>query len=1390
MTSIAIVGLAGLFPEALTVAQFWDNIVRKRSCITEVPASRWRLEDYYDSDRGAPDKTYSRWGGFIPNVEFDPLEFGIPPNVLEVTDVAQLLSLLVAKQALEDAGYGDVSAKPFDRERTGVVLGVGGGQKLITPLTSRLQGPVWEEAMRSSGLSEGDAHAIAEKIKLAYVPWEENSFPGMLGNVIAGRIANRLDLGGINCVVDAACAGSLAALRVALAELEQGQADMLITGGVDTDNSIFMYMCFSKTPAFTPGDRIRPFDANSDGMMIGEATVMFVLKRLADAERDGDRIYAVIRGLGSSSDGRFSSIYAPRSEGQARALNRAYANAGVPLNTVSLIEAHGTGTVAGDLVEVTTLRKAFGEAQARPNQVALGSVKSQIGHTKSAAGASGLMKATLALHHRVLPPTINVEQPHPAGNFGHSELYLNTETRPWARLDPDTPRRAGVSSFGFGGSNFHVVLEEYGAEAEAAYRLNTAPSPVVLSAASPAELGERCRLAAQQLRSDGGTFTLLVRETISTAISGDRPRIGFIAETAEEAAGLLERAAEQLRRQPEASSWEHPEGIFYRRAAFPVEGALVALFPGQGSQYVNMGRELAANFPEVRQLLGKADALFLADGAPSLSGVVFPIPAFAEDERRQQEDALRQTEFAQPAIGVLSEAMFTLLRTAGFRPSFAAGHSFGELTALWAADVLSDEDFLTLARARGKAMTPLDEHAFDAGAMLSVVAGASDLEPLLADMDGVVLANVNSPRQTVLAGPTPAIVTAEATLTARGFKTTRLPVAAAFHSPLVAHGRAAFEVALREVAFDKPAIPVYANSTGQHYPEDVAEALSDQIVAPVRFEEDVESIYAAGGRVFVEIGPRGILTNLVHDVLGDREHVALALNPRREGDSDRQLRLAMVHLAVLGVPLNLADPHAREMPRSTAKRSPATVLLNGANYVSEKTRQAYVNALNDGHQIEATPAPSAPVVSAPASSVALTSEPATSAQAVSAASEELIELHSEQAASAALHQQFLADQAEQTRVFLGLLAKQQDLLLQPSVTPAALESVSASLGLFQSVQAETVRAHQRYLELAADQFGAGRAVAGARPPRAATGFPLSTMPPPRSVAPTPRLDQPLSLPPASDAPGPSSTQRRLSTPAVAAPASPAFGAVERAVPEAQTPTPTMQQAMPAAQTPAPASVPAAPALADASAPSIERVTEELLQVVSAKTGYPADTLELDMQIEADLGIDSIKRVEILGEMRERFPNAPALKPAELAELRTLGQIIEYLSQQSEGEHAPHIPILVEANAGYEAAAVKDALLEVVSAKTGYPPDTLELDMDIEADLGIDSIKRVEILAAMREQFPNAPALKPAELAELRILQHVLDYVARAAEAPIEAEAATPQEKSSVKVLGIRLKPLP
>src|SRR5512136_604043 len=627
---IAIIGVAGIFAGAHNAQQYWDNILNKIDSLTEVPPSRWKIEDYYDPDPSAPDKTYCKRGGFIPDIDFNPMEFGLPPNILEVTDVSQLLALVVARDALADAGYGP--ERQFDRERTGVILGVAGAQKLVSSLASRLQYPIWRKVLLSSGLSETDADAIVEKIKLAYVPWEENSFPGLLDNVIAGRIANRFDLGGLNAVVDAACASSLAAVQMAADQLSQGRCDMMISGGVDTDNSIMSYICFSKTPAFSKSQASRPFDASADGMMVGEGIGMVMLKRLEDAERDGDRIYAVLRGIGASSDGRFKSIYAPRPEGQSRALRRAYEAAGFEPASVGLIEAHGTGTPAGDAAEIAGLRAVFNHTNQSKQHIALGSVKSQIGHTKGAAGAAGLIKTALALHHQVLPPTLNVERPNPKLEIENTPFYVNTEARPWVRAEGAPPRRAGVSAFGFGGTNFHVVLEEYRSEHDTAYRLHGVTQSVLLHEPTPSKLLQTCEstLAALTGGQAESAYADLTRASRSVSIPATSARLGFAAESREEAVQLLQTAIGVLKKQPQAATWEHPRGIFYRQAGLAAKGNIVALFPGQGSQYLNMGREIAVNFPPLREVYAQMDARFIRDGLKSLSEVVFPAPAFDE----------------------------------------------------------------------------------------------------------------------------------------------------------------------------------------------------------------------------------------------------------------------------------------------------------------------------------------------------------------------------------------------------------------------------------------------------------------------------------------------------------------------------------------------------------------------------------------------------------------------------------------------------------------------------------------------------------------------------------------------------------------------------------------
>ena len=394
---VAIIGMSCLLPKAQDLETFWQNILDKVDAVTEVPLKRWDWRQYFSEDMKAPDKVYSRWGGFLDEVVFDPLRYGMPPSNIPATEPLQLLTLEAVRHAIEDAGYGD---RPFPRERTSVILGVGGGSAdLGLQYAFRAALPMFSETVQTSAMA-----SLPE--------WTENSFPGILLSVVAGRVANRFDLGGVNYTVDGACASSLAAVYQSVRELETGTSDLVITGGADTLQSPFAYLCFSKTNALSPRGRCRTFDESADGIAISEGLVILVLKRLSEAERDEDRIYAVIKGIAGSSDGKDKGLTAPRRQGQVLALERAYAQAGISPSEVALVEAHGTGTVVGDRVEIEALTEVYRQAGSSPRSCAVGSVKSNIGHTKSTAGAAGLAKAALALHHKLLPPTIGVSKPN------------------------------------------------------------------------------------------------------------------------------------------------------------------------------------------------------------------------------------------------------------------------------------------------------------------------------------------------------------------------------------------------------------------------------------------------------------------------------------------------------------------------------------------------------------------------------------------------------------------------------------------------------------------------------------------------------------------------------------------------------------------------------------------------------------------------------------------------------------------------------------------------------------------------------------------------------------------------------------------------------------------
>ena len=683
---------------------------------------------------------------------------------------------------------------------------------------------------------------------------------------------------------------------------------MVVVGGIDTIQNPFMYLGFAKTEALSPLGQCRPYDANADGIAISEGVAVIVLKRLSDAERDGDRIYSVIQGVGASSDGRSKGLTAPLPQGQVRALKRAYDKANVSPADVGLIEGHGTGTVVGDRAEVEAITGFLESANSDSHSCALGSVKSMIGHTKCTAGVAGLIKATMALHSKILPPTLGVTSPNPALAAGESPIYVNTEARPWIN-GKDHPRYAGISAFGFGGTNFHVVVEEY-ADEYARERSPDAPKHEWPSELFVWRAPSRQKLVRAVSLVDGGladgaqpslrdlAYTLSLE---ARTLEDGGLCLAIVAESLDDLQQKLARALEILA-DPTRDSIDDPGGIYFAEEPLANEGKVAFIFPGQGSQYVNMLRDLTIHFPEVQACFERADEVLKERMPRPLSGLIFPPPRFTKSEEAADKEALTQTNVAQPALGATSLAMLHLLKNLGVEPHFAAGHSYGEFVALCSAGAISEDDLYAVSEARGRFI--MEESGPESGAMCAVQADRDAVAGLLAEVgDDAVIGNLNTPRQTVVSGTEAAIGQLLARCESLGIRARRIPVSSAFHSPLVAGAQSRLADLVETIDLSSPRIDVYSNVEAAPYPrepEAIRALLAEHLVRPVNFIGEVEALYEAGARVFVEVGPGSVMRGLTGDILGDLPHLSVASDqPNRSGIV--QLHHLLGQLAAHGV---------------------------------------------------------------------------------------------------------------------------------------------------------------------------------------------------------------------------------------------------------------------------------------------------------------------------------------------------------------------------------------------------------------------------------------------------------------------------------------------------------
>ncbi|MCP6761109.1 MAG: acyltransferase domain-containing protein [Fischerella sp. CENA71] len=1270
-SDIAIIGIGTLLPQAQYPETFWNNILRKVDAITEIPAQRWDWRLYYDPDRNARDKVYSKWGGFLEDVPFDPLRFGIPPKSLKSIEPVQLLALETVRRALEDAGY---ESGNFDREHTSVILGAGGGiADLGQQYATRCEIP------RMVGKTSPE---VWERLP----EWTEESFPGLLLNVIAGRVANRFDFGGHNFTVDAACASSLAALDLAVKELESGRSNVAIAGGVDTVQSPFAYFCFSKTQALSPRGKSRTFDKTADGIAISEGLAVVVLKRLADAERDGDRIYGVIKAVASSSDGKALGMTAPLPAGQIRALRRAYKKAGFSPNTLGLYEAHGTGTAAGDQAELETVISILKENQANPKSCAIGSVKTSIGHTKSTAGIAGVVKAVLALHHKVKPPHMNVDTPLDPIIDSESPVYLPKEAQPWL-AHPDYPRRAGVSAFGFGGTNFHAVLEEYRGNWQAV---------------APGSHTWPCELFV--FRGENRAALVQAAKSLLTALSnGAEPRLQDLAYSYAQRAQaqknqnacltIVTESLSKLRTDLEIAiaylenrhSQTLPPHIQFGMADPRANQQIAFLFPGQGSQYSGMVREVGLYFHEMQHTFELANRQLRQYFPKLLSQYVYPPSPYSEDAEKQNNQLLMDTSIAQPAIGTVEAGFMDLAARLELEPVMVGGHSFGEYAALHAAGVLSREDFLNLAATRGRVMA--EACATSVGAMAAVKTSREDLLLHLRNFEGVVIANQNAPRQSVISGEKRAVQQVVDSLNAAGITARMLPVSGAFHSPSVASAQAALAVPIATVTMHSPRIPIYSNSTACPYSTNIHEIrsqLTGHLLKPVEFLSQINIMYADGARIFVELGPKNILTNLVGQILAEKEHTAVSLDG--QGGGLRGFLMALGTLFVRGVHIKLTalfdgrevkDLNLSNLVELTQKPAlPATAwLINGGSARPQNQTVGYTGKLPPLNQQTAAIAS----LSKSAKSPVNTQKPE-------------IPMNPKAIQSTPNNAQNLNGNSSHFPA--------------PANTPQNQPAIGA--GILQAYQAyqETMRKFLAVQEQVMSQL-------------------LATTAP---STPIPQRRQPENHLPA--VPQPVVVQSKNGY--AHALTSNTNGKQEQVLPGVTHPTTPVAPPQPV--TPVPTLLSSTQPLSDRAS-----LTQTLLGLVSERTGYPADMLGLDQDMEAELGIDSIKRVEILGAFNQALPaklaDSVRQQMEQLTRVKSLNGIVDQILENFQPATTTSISTK-SVDESLNQAELTQTLLQLLSDRTGYPIDMLGLDQDLEAELGIDSIKRVEILGALQKSLPQ------------------------------------------------------
>jgi malonyl CoA-acyl carrier protein transacylase len=920
---IAITGMSILNSLGKSPEEVWAASLALKSGITTVPTSRWDHRLFYDPRPLVADKTYCQVGAFL-DFPVTRAELGIPPQDFRTMTEATKLTLWLAEKAIQDSG---ILTSELPRERIGVVISQNSGEAAgtLTSIIIRAHAhDIMAAVNRAVPLTPEQAGAVEREVRAGRMAPDDTTLLGRLNCAAPGFICNKYGFTGPSYAVSAACASSLVALYNAILMIRSGVIDAAIVGGSEDNITHLHFLEFAAVGALygmsglerPPRETSRPFDAERDGMVMGEGGGMIVIERESLARARGARISALITGMGASNNNL--GMVESNSLTQQMAIRASFGEAPYGPDAVDLVECHATSTRQGDVEEVRALQAFFSPT----HRTVLTSFKSQIGHTLGASGIGNLIRGTMAMNSGIFPPTLNYQHPDPAMGLEGSGLLVAPEPLDW-KGKGGQPRRFQVNAFGFGGSNYVMQVEQECADTatQLVSSGRTAPSPLVGEGQVEGEPA-----ANKGVGDITAVPTIPGLSLLRTEIAGHQYRLAVVAPSDAEALAAIENSVPLMGpdaiASPKGLRALAQKGIFLGPADLPVP-PLALVFPGQGTQYAGMGRELYNTFPVIRHWLDRAAVVAQFD----LLELLF----------HDQEENLQRTRWQQPALFALEHAMARYLTALGIRPVALAGHSLGELTALCLAGVFSAEDGFGIVNQRALCMDKASAMHGDPGTMAAVDAPLDLLYELLQGQKAVHVGNINSPHQVVLSGNTEELRSLCKKLKGMGYRATFLRVSMAFHSPVMEAIHDELEAYVASVEFKAPRIPVISNTTMAPYPSDPAEIkriLMAHLESPVQWMNNVQTLgkdYGVG--LFVEVGPGEALSNLIADTLSVSSCIQTCL-PSAEGPT-YQAALAQLyllgHLKLLGEPRVAVLPGSGEIQPQPGAAAASLVALPGGS---------------------------------------------------------------------------------------------------------------------------------------------------------------------------------------------------------------------------------------------------------------------------------------------------------------------------------------------------------------------------------------------------------------------------------------------------------------------------